>query len=98
MRTVNIGTLKNELSAYLKYVRNGEEVVVRDRNVPIARILPFTLPDDADDDAEVAHLVATGQMKLPTREMDWDAFWALPHPTVSDEAAREAINWAKGDR
>jgi hypothetical protein len=34
MRTVNIGVLKNQLSAYLRYVRNGEEVVVRDRNVP----------------------------------------------------------------
>jgi hypothetical protein len=33
MRTVNIGVLKNQLSAYLR-VRNGEEVVVRDRNVP----------------------------------------------------------------
>src|SRR5580658_6714404 len=39
MRTVNIGELKNQLSAYLQYVRNGEEVVVKDRNTPVARIL-----------------------------------------------------------
>lgn len=44
MRSVNIGTLKNQLSAYLRLVRNGEEVVVRDRDKPIARILPFRLP------------------------------------------------------
>ncbi len=31
MKTANIGTLKNQLSAYLKYVRSGEEVAVRDR-------------------------------------------------------------------
>jgi hypothetical protein len=30
--------------------------------------------------------------------MDWEAFWALPTGTVSDEAVREAIEWAKGDR
>jgi prevent-host-death family protein len=41
MRTVNIGELKNQLSAYLQYVRNGEEVIVRDRNTPVARILPI---------------------------------------------------------
>lgn len=44
MRTVNIGELKNQLSAYLQYVRNGEEVIVRDRNAPVApvaRILPI---------------------------------------------------------
>jgi DNA-damage-inducible protein J len=47
---------------------------------------------------EEAFLVGTGQMKLAQREMDWDAFWARPRPNVSDEAVREAIEWAKGDR
>jgi len=56
MRTVNIGTLKNKLSAYLQYVRNGEEIIVRDRNKPVARIRPFTLtlPPEGDHEAEVA--------------------------------------------
>ena len=31
MRTVNIGELKNQLSGYLQYVKNGEEVVIRER-------------------------------------------------------------------
>jgi antitoxin (DNA-binding transcriptional repressor) of toxin-antitoxin stability system len=100
MRTANIGTLKNQLSAYLKYVRNGEEVVVYDRNIPVARILPFTLPlpPEGDYAAEEAYLIATGKMKPPKnpKPMDWDAFWALPRPTVPDEAVREAIEWAKG--
>ena len=99
MRTVNIGTLKNQLSAYLHLVRSGEEVVVSDRNVPIARIVPLPLADtDADFEAHTAYMIATGQMKEAEQEMDWEAFWALPRPTVSDEAAREAIEWAKGDR
>jgi prevent-host-death family protein len=100
MRTVNIGTLKNQLSAYLQIVRKGEEVVVRDRNTPVARILPMNppLPSEGDRDAELAYLVATGQMSMPKKEIDWEAFWALPRPTVSDEAAKEAIAWAKGDR
>lgn len=99
MRTVNIGTLKNQLSAYLKFVRNGEEVIVRDRNVPVARILPFTLPLPAEGDyaAEAAYLIATGQMSAAREKMEWEAFWALPRPTVSDEAVKEAIDWAKGD-
>jgi predicted RNase H-like HicB family nuclease/antitoxin (DNA-binding transcriptional repressor) of toxin-antitoxin stability system len=101
MRTVNIGVLKNQLSAYLQYVRNGEEVVVRDRNKPIARILPFPAATDTDADfdfeAHQAHLIATGQMKEAKQKMDWEAFWALPAPSVSDEAVKEAIEWAKGD-
>ena len=100
MRTVNTGVLKNQLSAYLRYVRNGEEVIVQDRNKPIARILPFTLPlpPEGDHEAEIAYLIATGQMKPAKEEkMDWDAFWALPAGNVSDEAVKEAIEWAKGD-
>ena len=33
MKTVNIADLKNQLSAYLQLVRNGEEIIVRDRNL-----------------------------------------------------------------
>jgi hypothetical protein len=47
---------------------------------------------------EEARLASTRKMKPPKEKMDWEAFWALPRPTVSDEAAREAIEWAKGDR
>jgi prevent-host-death family protein len=99
MRTVNIGTLKNKLSAYLQYVRDGEEIIVKDRDKPVARILPFTLPlpAEGDHEAEKAYLIATGQMSEAKEKMDWEAFWALPMPTVSDEAAKEAIEWAKGD-
>jgi prevent-host-death family protein len=94
MKTVNIGTLKNQLSAYLRLVRDGEEVVVKDRDKPVARILPICAP--ATTEEEEAQLVAAGMMRLPQEEMDWEVFWALPMPAVSDEAAREAILWAKG--
>jgi prevent-host-death family protein len=95
MRSVNIGTLKNQLSSYLRSVREGEEIVVQDRKKPIARIVPI-VPDATMD--EEAMLVAAGIMTPAKTAMDWKAFWASPHPTVSDRAAREAIRWAKGDR
>jgi prevent-host-death family protein len=40
MKTVNIAELKNRLSHYLRIVRRGEPVLVRDRNGIIARIEP----------------------------------------------------------
>ncbi len=97
MKTVNIGTLKNQLSAYLHYVRSGEEVIVRDRNKPVARIVPIR---ESSIDAETADLIAQGILTPPIdpTPMDWDAFDALPAPTVSAEAAAEAIRWAKSNR
>lgn len=105
MRRTNIGVLKNQLSAYLKLVRNGEEVVVCDRNIPIARILPFrpasTEPED-DFAAEQERLIAAGLMtrsrnEIEGKEMDWEAFWAIPTGNVSDEAVKEAMDWVKGE-
>lgn len=44
MRQVRIAELKNRLSEHLRAVENGAEVVVMDRNRPIARIVPLPLP------------------------------------------------------
>ena len=98
MRTANIGTLKNQLSAYLKYVRNGEEVIICDRNVPIARITPLEAPTNYA--AEEARLIAAGIL-IPPKDptpMDWNAFWAIPTGNVSDQAIKDAMDWVKGDR
>lgn len=95
MKTVNIGALKNNLSAYLREVRNGEEVLVKDREKPIARILPVSPLEGEDHEA---FLIATGQLRPAKEKMDWDAFWGLPAGDVSREAAVEAAAWSKGER
>jgi prevent-host-death family protein len=38
---VKIAELKSRLSAYLRSVRAGNEIVVKDRETPVARIVPF---------------------------------------------------------
>ena len=44
--TVNIAELKDQLSSFLQRVRAGEEIIIRDRNLPIAKIVP--LHEDGD--------------------------------------------------
>jgi len=41
MTKVKIAQLKTHLSGYLKQVRQGKEIIVTERDNPIARILPF---------------------------------------------------------
>jgi antitoxin (DNA-binding transcriptional repressor) of toxin-antitoxin stability system len=60
MKTVNIATLKDQLSAYLQEVRAGTEILVRDRNRVIARIVPFT---PAAEDDELEALAAEGKLR-----------------------------------
>jgi prevent-host-death family protein len=66
MKTVRIADLKDHLSAHLRAVEAGAEIVVTDRNRPIVRIVPVASPTPAvtlipppRDIAEVRDLVRT---------------------------------------
>jgi prevent-host-death family protein len=80
MQTVNIADLKNNLSAYLEQVKNGQELIIKDRNRPVARLMPLTSGEDLNSEEEA--LVAAGLMRLPVKDKS-DDFLALPAPRLS---------------
>jgi prevent-host-death family protein len=97
MKTVNIGALKNNLSSYLRDVRNGEEVLVKDRDKPIARILPIRAEQFTEEEL---HLASIGVITLPENPngIDWEKLRKLPMPEVSEGAVQEAMDWVRGER
>lgn len=86
-RAVSIADLKNNLSAHLARVREGEEILVRDRKTPIAKIVPLT---DENLSAEEAALAAEGKIRLPRRPLPAD-FWSAPAPKVAGNRALEIL-------
>jgi len=74
VKSVNIAELKNSLSAYLQEVRAGEEIVIRDRNLPVAKIVPL---DTTDLSGEEMALVASGELVLPSEKFNERAFWSI---------------------
>ena len=44
MKIANVAEFKNHLSEYLAAVANGEQVEVRKRNMPVARVVPIRQP------------------------------------------------------
>lgn len=44
-RTVNIAKFKARMGKYLRFVRAGEELIVLDRNTPIAQVVPISQAD-----------------------------------------------------
>ena len=48
---VNIATLKAQLAKYLRMVRGGEEIIILDHKMPIAKIVP--LDADTSDPLEM---------------------------------------------
>jgi prevent-host-death family protein len=78
MKTVNIAQLKNNLSAYLNHVRRGGQVLIKDRNLPVARIVPL----DSEDEETLA-LAAEGKVKLPDKPGGIpDSFFSMPGANV----------------
>lgn len=56
MTKVGVRELKNSLSSYLRRVREGETIVVTDRGVPVARLIPAGVPE------VIAQLMAEGRV------------------------------------
>lgn len=90
MTTANIAELKNSLSKYLEEVKRGGQVVVSERNVPFAKIVPLNLTDDYD--AEEMELVAKGILSLPEDDSPLpDDFWKEERTNVPLDKILEII-------
>ena len=86
MRSTNIADLRNHLTRYLKEVRAGEEIVVRDRQLPIAKIIPLANAGQAED----LRLVAAGLMRKAERTLP-ASFWRVRRASVGRKPAANAV-------
>ncbi|HWZ30836.1 MAG TPA: type II toxin-antitoxin system prevent-host-death family antitoxin [Bryobacteraceae bacterium] len=88
MREVNISELKARLSHYVRLAENGEEVVVKDRERPVARIIG-------------AAVRASRLRVIPARlthEEARKALAATPKPKLTRRVVEETLRWMKEDR
>lgn len=88
MRSVNVAKLKNSLSKYITFAKSGEEIVIRDRNLPVAKLVPFVAKDA--DDLDLA-LVAAGKMRLPKSRLNLRALLKIQTGKVAGRKATQAL-------
>jgi prevent-host-death family protein len=88
MRSVNVAELKNRLSTYLTFAKAGEVVVIRERNLPVAKLIPFSSEDASEEELL---LVSTGAIRLPEAPFDVDELWKMPKAIVSGRRGVEAV-------
>jgi prevent-host-death family protein len=75
MKKAMVSDLKANLSAYLAEVRRGRSVIVCDRTIPIARLVPY----EPDDDEGFQVIPAS----LPLRDLK-KVRSVRPHRTIDD--------------
>jgi prevent-host-death family protein len=95
MRTVNISVLKAHLSAHIEMVRNGEEVLVCDRNKPVARIVPCSTDDEPERERR---LIARGILTPPLKKQSSPVSWPNPPGNISDEVMEQLWREEREDR
>jgi prevent-host-death family protein len=88
MRSVNIAELKNRLSTYVTFARGGEEIIIRDRNLPVAKLIPFSSGSTSEEELL---LVAAGKMRLPEAPLDVDELWKIKTGKVGGSDAIAAL-------
>lgn len=88
MRSVNVAELKNRLSKYLRFAKSGEEIIIRDRNLPVAKLVPFS-PEEGME--EELLLVAAGKMRLPENPVDLEKVLRVPAGKHFGRAGTKAL-------
>jgi antitoxin (DNA-binding transcriptional repressor) of toxin-antitoxin stability system len=71
MRRASVSELKNQISRYLHYVKQGETVLVLDRRVPIAELKPVT---GKSSSGKLAALERKGVIRLGSGEIPKEFF------------------------
>lgn len=89
MKTASIVELKSRLSSYLAAVKRGEEVIIREHNRPIARLVPLLA--EVDNDAEEQALISAGVINPPRRRRLPASFWQEARPHLSEARAAQAV-------
>lgn len=85
--TVGVGELRQNLSKFLRRVEKGEQLIVTDRNRPVARLAPL----DGDRTA-IERLVAEGRALPPERSLEFK-----PVKLKGRRPASEALQQVRGD-
>ena len=69
MYSVGVRELKNKLSQYLRYARQGERLVITERGKPIAIIQPIDdLEAPSTPELELARLAREGAVRLSRKK------------------------------
>ena len=93
-RSISIAALKNRLNTHLTRVREGEEIIIRDRRGPIAKLVPVRDLDwETEERSPInAGLVRPAEGRLPK------SFWGMAMPRVPARRVAAAVRWARGGR
>lgn len=89
MQTTTVSKLKMSISACLRQVKDGEELLITEHGRPVARLLPVA--DIASLPEHLAEMERKGLLKRAEKSLP-DDFRNLPRPADPEAAMRSAVS------
>jgi len=94
MRAVSVVQLRNGLSRYLVAVQQGEEILIRARRRPVAKIVPIRISEETEEGEQL--LAAAGLLKLGEGPIP-SSFWSKPSLRVSAQTLQRALSASRAN-
>lgn len=88
MQRAAVSELKASLSEYLGKVKAGEEILVTDRGVPVAKLV--SLRRETPSTGRLQALEKAGIVKIGSGAIP-ESFWQEPHPCDAQATARAVL-------
>ena len=87
MKSLSISELKATLSEQIRAIRQGEGILVTDRGIPVAKLLPI---EPAGTEDPLASLERNGLIRRGEQPLD-EEFFNRPRPQDPDGSLRAAL-------
>ena len=89
MQTRTVSQLKMSISACLRQVKSGEELLITEHGRPVARLLPVA--DIAALPEHLAEMEKKGLLKRAEKSLP-ENFWNLPRPDDPNAVLRSGVS------
>ena len=90
MKTASITETKNQLSALLEHVRQGESILILDRGRPVARLEPARSDEATEPDARLDRLERQGLIRRAPAALP-DSFLGERPPAAQGGASISSV-------
>ena len=88
MHSTTVSKLKMSISAYIRQVKTGEELLITEHGRPVARLVPVT--EHVSLPGHIKEMEKNGLLKRAEKSLPAD-FWNLPRPVDAKAEVRSAV-------
>jgi prevent-host-death family protein len=100
MIQTNVSTIKSQLSSYLDRVKGGEEVVIAERDRPVAKLVPYRAgsPKAGGWNGRLVELARRGEVRIAEKNKERLCLIPAPAPKAGAKVVEALLQERRAGR